>query len=245
MSTDLVDYTALLAKKASELAKKISKPSGDRIKITQAKQIKFPDGTMSAGPFEVVILDFVSANTYYQGAFNRDDVAPPDCFALGEEPSLLVASDSSPHKQSDTCSACPKNQFGSAMSGNGKACKNSRLLAVVPPDFGPDTPIWLLSVSPTAIRAFDAYVGSVASSFNAPPIRVITTIGFDPKSEFPTLRFGNPVPNERLAESVARMEEARTRLLTEPDYAARPQPSGVGSVPAPRGMGRSAARVVR
>jgi hypothetical protein len=237
----VVNYDELLAKKAAELASKISKPSGDRIKVTQSKQFRFPDGTTSGGPFEAIIVDFVSTNLFYEGAFNKDDIAPPDCFAIGEQPSLLVPSESSPKKQAQSCSSCPQNQFGSA--GRGKACKNSRLVAVLPPDFAEDTPMWLLSVSPTALKAFDAYVASVAATFSAPPIKVVTTIGFDPKVDYPSLRFGNPQPNERLGESVARMEEARKRLLTEPDYSALAAQREV--VPPPARAGRSAARVIR
>lgn len=239
----IVNFDELLAKKAAELASKISKPTGDRIKVTQSKQFRFPDGTSSGGPFEAIIVDFVSTNLFYEGAFNKDDIAPPDCFAIGEQPSLLVPSDNSPKKQAQTCAACPQNQFGSA--GRGKACKNSRLLAVLPPDFAEDTPIWLLSVSPTALKAFDAYVASIMATFNAPPVKVVTTIGFDPKVDYPSLRFGNPQPNERLAESVGKMEEARRRLLTEPDYSAIQAQREAQPVQMPAARGRSAARVIR
>lgn len=243
--SNIVNYDEILAKKAAELANKISKPSGDRIKVTQSKMFKFPDGTQSQGPFEAIILDFVSVNLYYEGTYNRDEVSPPDCFAIGEEVSLLAPSDNSLKKQADTCATCPQNQFKSARTGSGKACKNTRLVAVLPKDFQADTPIWLLSVSPTGIKAFDSYVASIAANFNAPPIKVVTTIGFDPKVDYPSLRFGAPTPNERLEDSVARMEEARKRLLTEPDYSQLTAANNGVSSAATGTHGRSAARVQR
>jgi hypothetical protein len=245
MTTAIVNYEEILARKAAELANKIAKPSGDRIKVTQNKLFKFPDGTQSQGPFEAIIVDFVSANMYYPGSFNRDEVTPPDCFALGEDVSQHRPSANSPNKQADSCSVCSQNQYGSARQGNGKACKNTRLLAILPVDFKEDTPLWLLSVSPTGIKAFDTYVASVASSFGAPPVKVVTTIGFDPKVDYPSLRFGAPKPNEQLEASVGRMEEARSRLLTEPEYTPAPQSAEAVSPVAPRGPGRSAARVQR
>jgi hypothetical protein len=249
MSTEIVNIDKQLADMVADISNRIAKPSGDRIKVTQSKQFRFPDGTTNPGPFQAIILDFVASNLFYEGAFNKDEIAPPDCFALGANPSELVPSESSPKKQAQSCSSCPQNQFGSA--GRGKACKNGRLIAVLPADFEADTPIWLLSVSPTGIKAFDAYVASIAGQFQAPPVKVVTTIAFDPKVDYPSLRFGAPEINERVVEAVARMPEARKRLLTEPDYAAAFQAkadAGLGGgqpMTMPARGGRSAARVVR
>jgi hypothetical protein len=220
MTNALVNYDELLAQKAGELSKKINRPSGDLIKVTQSKKFRFPDGAENAGPFEAVILDFVSLYQYFPNPFVRDDFATPECYALGENPAELKPSDTAPNKQAESCAVCPQNQWGSARQGKGKACQNRRLLALVPKGSVADHPIWLLSVSPTGIKAFDSYVSACAAHFNAPPIKVVTTIGFDPKSDYPSLRFGNWTPNEELEASIGRMEEARRRLLTEPDYAA-------------------------
>lgn len=248
MTTELANYDEILAKRAAELQNKISKPSGDSIKVTQSKMFKFPDGTQSPGPFEAIIVDFVSLNQYYEGSFQRDEVVPPTCFALGENVSELRPDPDAAHPQAESCSVCPHNQFGTGPGGRGKACKNQRLMAVLPAKFDDTTPMWLLKVSPTAIKSFDGYVSSIAANFNAPPIKVVTTIGFDPKVDYPSLRFGNPQPNPDVARAVSRMEEARKRLLTAPDYAAMSQqaaPANAAPVPVARAASRSSARVVR
>ena len=249
MTTDIVNYDEILAQRAAALAKKIAPPSGDKIRVTQAKKFVFPDGTESSGPFQAIILDFVSANEYYSNPFTRGEVVPPDCFAINEEPGLLVPSKNAPKPQAENCASCHWNQFGTARQGKGKACKNTRLLAMVPPDFDAATPIWLMSVSPTGIQAWDRYVATIYGQFSAPPVKVITTIAFDPKVDYPSVRFGNPQPldTDMLPLAVARMEEARQRLLTEPDYSsfqakqeAQPQAPARSSI-----GGRPSSRVVR
>ncbi len=205
-----------LAAEAAAIANKIGTPGGDRIKITQKKTFRMPSGEENAGPLQAVIVDFVSANFYYEGQFDPNDITPPLCAAIGPEPASLVPFDDSPEKQCDSCSGCPMNQFGSA--GRGKACQNSRLLYILPPDATEDTPGMLLKVSPTALRAFDSYVASCARSFGAPPIAVVTEISFDENLDYPSLRFGNPQPNPILALCLQRREEAQQRLTAKPDF---------------------------
>jgi hypothetical protein len=116
------------------------------------------------------------------------------------------------------------NQFGS--DGNGKACKNGRLLAVLPPDATADTPIWLLQVSPTAIKAFDAYVTSVTRMTQMPPISMIATVGFNDSVTYAQLEFTDPQPNPNLAVMFARQEEARDLLNAVRDVSGYKDSSG-------------------
>jgi hypothetical protein len=217
-----VNISQQLAAEAAAIANKIGTPGGDRIKVTQKKTFRMPSGEENAGPIQAVIVDFVSANFYYEGAFDPNDITPPLCAAIGAEPGSLAPFNDSPAKQCDTCAACPQNQFGSA--GRGKACQNSRLLALLPLDATEDTPLMLLKVSPTALRSFDGYVASIARSFSAPPIGVVTEISFDDNLDYPSLRFGNPTPNPILPLSLARREEAQSRLNAKPEFTAQEKP---------------------
>lgn len=210
----IVSIQEALKKQAQELNEKVAPASGITIGVTQAKEFRLPDG-QKVDELQVVIVDFTSANYFYEGEYDKDNIQPPACFAIGTNPLNLVPSDNSPAKQNDTCKGCPMNEFGSA--GKGKACKNTRVLAVLPPDATEDTPIWLLKVSPTAIKGFDSYVRSVASTFQMPPISVVTTVSFDPNSDYASLRFGDPQPNENLAAHFNRQDEARKLLAEEPD----------------------------
>lgn len=211
----LVDIKEEMRKQVEAIKGRISAPSGDFIKVQQDKKFKMPDGATNPGPLSVVILDFVSANYFYDRPYKEGEVVPPACYALNEQPELMKPSEKSPLKQADTCKQCPNDQFGS--NGRGKACTNTRLLAVTTPDDDASSPIYLLKVSPTGIKAFDAYVKTVEAQYELPPIGVVTEIYFDPNSKWASLRFGNPTLNKNLEVHFNRQKGAKERLLTEPD----------------------------
>lgn len=214
-NTGIVDIQSLLQQQIEALKNKTAQAGGTAIRITQDKQFVMPDGSKTADPIRVVIVDFTSRNEFYEGNFDKNNITPPACFAIGDIPSQLVPSDNSPNKQADSCAECPMNQFGSR--GAGKACKNTRMLAVLPPDAADDTPMWTLKVSPTAIKNFDGYIKNVARLFGVPPVGVITTISFDENQDYACLKFGDPELNENLQAFAARLEEARELLMQEPD----------------------------
>lgn len=216
-----VNVSQQLAAEAASITSRIGAPGGDRIKVTQKKTFRMPSGEEHPGPINAIIVDFVSANFFYEGAFDPNDITPPLCAAIGPEPSTLKPYDDATEKQCDTCAACPQNQWNSGR-GKGKACQNTRLLALLPTDADAETDLMILKVSPTALKNFDGYVASIARSFQAPPIAVVTEISLDANLDFPSLRFGNPQPVDPalLQLALARKEEARTRLLAKPDFQA-------------------------
>lgn len=215
-----------IAKDVAALANRTAPVGGDFIKLTKAKEFKLPDGTLSKGPLGVVIVDFVSTNLYYDKPYADGDVTPPACFAIGLDPMALVPSNNAPAKQADKCQGCPQNEWGSSTKGNrkGKACTNTRILAVMEPTDDPDAPVYLIKVSPTGIKAFDAYVQTVKAKFQLPQYGVITEIYFDEGSEHQSLRFGNPKPNLNMAATLARKAAVRERLLQEPDVSSYEAP---------------------
>lgn len=210
----LVDIRAELKKQAEDIASRIGKPGGDFIKVQTDKSFKLPDGSVDKGPLQAVILEFVGGNFFFDRPYKEGEVVPPACFALGTEVNNMVPHASSPAKQAENCTDCPNNVFGS--NGNGKACTNSRILAITAPG-AEDSPVYMLKVSPTAVRAFDAYVKSIKASFDSLPIAVVTDIYFDEALKYPSLRFGNPRENEHLAKHYELIKTARERLLTAPD----------------------------
>lgn len=223
----VVDMRAQMRAEVQEMASRLGAPGGDVIKITQDKYFEFPDGTKHAGPINLVIVDFVSANNFYDGPYDQNNITPPACFAIGLNPTELVPSNNSPVRQADSCAVCPLNQFGTDDRAKGKACKNTRVMAVLPPGATADTPLWVLKTSPTAIRNFDAYVKAVANAFELPPVGVVTEISFDPSVTWPSLRFGNPQPNEDMALCHGRRKQAMDRLMVEPDVSGYEAPAPV------------------
>jgi hypothetical protein len=223
----LVDIKAMMAAELAGLANRTAPAGGDKIQLKD-KKFHLPDGTQT-DTLNVVIVDFMAVNNFYEGAYDAKNIVPPTCFAIGQIPTQMVPSDNAPVKQSDACASCPMNQFGSA--GDGKACKNMRRLAVLPPDADTDTPLWILDVSPTGLKSFDGYVRSAASKFGVTPIGLITEITFAADVSYASLRFGNPEPNEQMAVHWQRRQEATDRLTQEPDV------SGYEDAPPARGRG--------
>ena len=215
-----VNVQALLDKQKQDVMDKIGKPSSNVINIKQNKSFALPSGDITGDPQELVILDFVSTNMLYDGVYDPGNVQPPICFAIGDNPDRLIASDNSSDKQSDTCAACPMNRYETAARGKGKACKNMRLLAVMPADATEEDGIWLLKVSPTGLKSYDGYVRNLAQRNGLAPIQVVTKVGFDPNEEYPSLRFAPEavLDGERLAFFASRIEEAGQLIRSEPDY---------------------------
>lgn len=214
----VVSIKDAIAAQVAALGDRIAPPSGNKIKLAP-NQITLPDGTKTPGPLEVVIVDFTARNMMYEGDFDANNISPPICFAIGTNPAKLAPSPNAPEPQAKTCAECPMNAFGS--KGAGKACKNERLLAVLPPTAEADDPLWLLSVAPTAIKGFDGYVASVARAFETPPFGVVTTLSLDETKTYALPVFSEPTPNENMAVHFARQGEARELLAVEPDLTQR------------------------
>ena len=211
--------TSSYADELAALKSRIAAPTGDKIKISN-KQFKLPSGDI-LDFLDIVIVDFVYYNTYYEGAFDPNNIVPPNCFALAVEPKGMTPSDNSPDKQCETCAGCWANEFGS--SGKGKACQNRVLMACLPTDATEDTPFVILDISPTAVKGFGSYVTSVARSLQRPPYGVITHIECNPATKHDVAVFSDPqlIEDEDFITMVrSRREEARERLLTEPDVSA-------------------------
>ena len=245
-SGGLVSVQDMLAAQLAALAGKTEAAGGGSIRINNNKTFTLPDGT-ETDTIKVVIIDFTSQNRYYANAYNGNAIVPPNCFAIGDIPTQMVPSANSPEPQCDTCSGCPQNQFGSGTNGSGKACKNSRVMAVIDAsNDSPDAPLWTLTASPTAIKSFDGYIKNVQRMFNVPPVGVVTEVTFDPNSTYASIRFGDPEPNHNVEAHIGRMTEAREILQREPDVSTFGQAPVKGPVKkAPAGPVRRPATVAR
>jgi hypothetical protein len=155
------------------------------------KEFTLPDG-QSGKELECIILDFAWFMVNYPGAYNANNPQQPNCFALGREnpdSGELKPHASSADPQHDNCKECPKNQWKSAASGNGKACKNQRRLIVVPAGASEADEPMTLYVSPGGLKYFDAYVSRLANEHKLLPVQVVTRITFDPNQTYPLLNF--------------------------------------------------------
>jgi hypothetical protein len=163
---------------------------------------------------------FAYRNEYYSTAYNAKEITPPVCFAISPAESTMVPSDNSITKQNpDNCAVCQQNQFGSSPTSAGKACKNNVILAIVPtdPKVVAEHPIWVVKLSPTAIRPFNKYVKEILSQ-NVPLNLAKTRVSFDSASSYASIRLevtGFNADHYDVLEE--RKEEATLRLEEEPD----------------------------
>jgi hypothetical protein len=208
----------LKAAMAAEVSKDLERlgnvGGGDTIRVTQDKKFVMPDGTEGAGPLRLVVLDFVYANEYYAGVFNRKEIVPPTCFAINADANDMVPSTNSPVKQNNECKGCQWNEYGSSPTGDGKACKNGIKLAVKRP--GDDEDVFVIKISPTGAKFFNKHVAAVGKA-SVPLYGALTEISFAPDATYPSLRFGIAGFNERFKADGALRDVARHRLLQEPD----------------------------
>lgn len=242
---DLATLNEQLAQEAANaVANAIAKPTGRKLQVKN-KQFVLPDGTVLGDSIDAVIVDFISMNRYYTETFNPNDPRPPVCVAMGKDLNSMAPIDESPDKQSESCKTCPMNQWESdPRGGKGKACKNTRELALIlASDVGdPEAPIYTLSVSPTSIKSFDAMVLYVARHYNGPLVKAIVSISTNPNTDYAQLVFSDPAINEDFADHLARREEAQDFLFIIPDFTALntppAKPARQAARPATRGNAR-------
>ena len=208
----------------ADLKSRLAAPGGDKIKV-ENKQFELPSGA-TAEELDIVIVDFIHFNAYYETSYTKGVISAPGCAALGIEPKGMVPLPASTAIQNPGCDGCAQNKFGT--KGAGKACQNRILVAVLPADADETTPLALLDLPPTSIQQFQKYVASVAGTLQRPPYGVITHVECDQNETYAKLIFSDPQPFDMdNADDVAqvnlirsRRNEARERLLTPPDLTA-------------------------
>lgn len=160
------------------------------------KELLLTDNYNQAVPNLDVILVNASrtiAKTYFEKGFDPSDAtSPPDCWSLDSikpDPSVI-------NKVNPTCVDCKYNAFGSRVSDRGgtqragKACSDSRRIAVVMPgDLGNPQPMtFLLSVPQGSLKNLKEYA-QLLERQGWEPAACVTRLQFDPEAEFPKLRF--------------------------------------------------------
>ncbi len=116
----------------------------------------------------------------------ENEPTSPDCYSLNG----LTPNPDSTKPQHSHCASCPQNQWGSKITQQGakiKACADQKRLAVVDAE-NPDGTIYLLQVTPAALKGLNQYHKSL-SSRGIPAEIVRTRIGFDTNASFPKLTF--------------------------------------------------------
>jgi len=141
---------------------------------------------------DLVILDWIFENHLYTDAFDPDTPATPTCYALGRVEKDMAPHDGAETPQCGQCGTpgqpgcCPANEWNSGL-GKGKACKNYRRLATIAmSDFllGPEgiakAEVRILKISPSGIKAWSGYIGSLSDELKRPSWTVGTQVSLEP-----------------------------------------------------------------
>ena len=175
-----------------------------------------PDDTIVKNNLEVIVLDWALSYNYYDKPYVQGEKAFPVCFAVGQSVNNMIPSDNSPKKQHPDCATCWANQFGSG-AGNAKACQNRINLAVQIADHGPESPMYRVSISPTALKNWRQYANALDER-GVLAVQVITRLGFDQNVAYDRLTFAaaRKTDKDELTEYVNNMDRATEILLMEP-----------------------------
>ena len=127
------------------------------------------------------------SKAYFAQAWSADQEATgPDCYSMDGVKPAADAED----PQNDLCASCPQNAWGSKVTPAGqqiKACADKKRLAIVAAD-DPSGPIYLLEVTPAALKGLNKYQRELAMR-GIPPEIVKTRLSFDTDASFPKLEF--------------------------------------------------------
>ena len=213
MSNALVDIKEKIKAEMETLRDTVPAPSGRNIS-TKGKVFTLPDGRSDQGPIKAVILDHRNYYRYYTKPYDPQNPQAPQCFAISKELEGMGPHSDAHEPQAETCAECAMNQWGSAPTGRGKACRNTVRLAIVPPDATVDDEPMILTVSPTGLKSW-ATLANGLQALGKLPIQVVTEISFDEHAAYPSLVFKPLEAHDRIEDFWQLREKAQT-LLDQP-----------------------------
>ncbi len=204
--TAIVKWEEELAKKANIAAGMVAGLGGSKYISSRGGVLSVNNSPIPGNRAAVVIIDSMLENALYEGDYDPDEPRPPTCYAFGREVGAMT-----PHEkviaggtaQSDACKTCPKNQWGSADKGRGKACKNIARLAVImagqyvgdtgnklklldDPDYYRKAEVYMMKLPVTSVGAFAAFVKSVREAWGGDLAQIATKVSVvpDAKSQY-------------------------------------------------------------
>jgi hypothetical protein len=199
---------------------------GERTLITvgEGRNANDPAGSLEA----VILLANDKLNkVYYPDGYEEGSTERPLCHS---DDGILPSNDAQ-EKQSKSCGACPHNEWGSKISdtgSRGKACADSRRMAIASPD-ELDNPM-LLRCPAASLKALLAY-GQQLDKRGWPYFALVTRIAFETQLAYPSLTF---TPERWLDEDeLAKvMELQKDDLVLTITALRKDQTAGTGVAPA-------------
>lgn len=243
MTNEIVNYDEVLA----QLAKKATaaeKPSSSSISA-RAGILAYNGTPVPGNKLECIIIASTHANLLYDEKYDPNNPKSPICYAYCEDPeaegAVMKPHPKSAKPQAENCADCKWNKWGSdPEGGRGKACKNTRRLAILPAGVeAADVPTAEVATMAlpvmTVAKKWAPYVHKLATLYGRPPLAMKTVIGTQPdqKAQF-MITFDDlgPVDNALLGPLIKRAEGMKPIL--EQEYEPNEEPTE-GEVKAQQG----------
>ena len=188
------DWQAALAEQAGESVANVRPTSSVislRSGIVSYQGVQAPENKL-----DVVVIDFAHERTLYLDKYDPDNPSNPSCYALTHGSTAfedMVAADNVPSPESPSCKDCPRNKWGSSLTGGrGKACQERYKLICIPASALENADSVLaaeaatMKLPVTSGKVWSQYISTVASLHKRPEWAVVTTVSAkpDPKTQF-------------------------------------------------------------
>lgn len=235
-STAVVKWDDELAKQAEIAAGMEANTGGGQFFSLKSGVLSWQDSPVAGNQMAVVILDSVLENVFYEGKYDPDVPQGPMCFAFGRDEkdlaphTVVVEAGNSQAGASGLCEGCEMNEWGSADVGKGKACRNTRRLALVPAgsfnqagkfeliediEHYESTAIGFMKLPVMSVKGYASFVKQVAGTLRRPPFGIVTKVKVvpDTKSQFKVVF--EPImnlPDELMGIIMKRHEEAESTI---------------------------------
>jgi hypothetical protein len=238
-TTEMTVWADELAKYAAESAKSEA-PHTSTISL-RSGVLSYQGQPVVNNKLEVVILDSVVERTFYEDRFDPNNISSPVCFAFASN-GQCAPHEAAAKPQHATCSGCPRDAWGSSLSGGrGKACQERRKLALIPAtaaataDGVLSAEVATLRLPVTSVKAWGGYVQSLAALHRRPPFAVVTEIGVKPdaRSQFVVTFRTADLLDDSIIQAILQKRELVQPLLTTPYTAPTPEPTPTPAPAAP------------
>lgn len=148
--------------------------------------LSFMGNAVPDNKLRVVVVDAIMENDLFVGKFDPNSPQSPVCYAFGRDEDEMAPHEAVASPECDRCQGCPHNEWGSADTGKGKACKNVRRLALITEDALDggvegiaDAEVAYLKLPVTSVKAWAGFVSQLAAT-NKPPLAFVTELSVVP-----------------------------------------------------------------
>lgn len=177
------DKMAAVTKQAAES----EAPKGGFLSF-KGGNMSYDDVPIPGNVLKVVVVDFLLENAIFKEKYNPNKPASPMCYAFGRSEDELMPHPDAPEPQAESCIDCPNNEWASdPEGGRGKACKNSRRIAIIPADSvakGPEAikkaNVVMCKIPVTSIKNFSTFVNQCVQALGTPPFGVLCELSVKP-----------------------------------------------------------------